>query len=280
MHTGSNGLDDRCLSAILTQTEGRELVRSHHHFDTLLAGLKSQSHQQAQLLIRQLTHAVAAAPEADAAAPVAGRKGKGKGRGKKAVAAAAATVEQADTTVDAVSSVHMYCKAALHMVLMSVTSPDSDDKEENEPDAKEATLRAAAEAVLEALDMCEQVVEACVDSEAPTAAMLSALRFAADVLGVMCDAQQLGVMDVSQGGHGVQRMCDLGTHVATVCARTLQTGPDQKPCSAVKGEFLLMTSQMLMFAEEQQPNTGLALVDPRPQRGRGLALPLHLHTLR
>ena len=43
-----------------------------------------------------------------------------------------------------------------------------------------------------------QVVEACVQSEAPPSATSTALQLVVDVLSVLCDAQHLGVYDVTQ----------------------------------------------------------------------------------
>lgn len=49
-----------------------------------------------------------------------------------------------------------------------------------------------------------QVMEACVESAASPSVTLSALRFAADVLGVLVDAQHLSIMDLSHGGQAAQ----------------------------------------------------------------------------
>lgn len=229
----------RCLSVILAQPEGRALVRKHRHFLTLLSGLKAQAQQQASRLIRQLSSAAtatsvfetAAAPTAaqEEAGPSKGKKGANKGRGKKAGkeaaagegAAAGAGAGAASLVEDAVSSVALFCKAALHMALMGALYPPEDAEDEEggagEEDAA-ATMQHAALAMMEAQDMCQQVVEACNslcasadDSNEAAgasarccaqqrAALGAGLRFATDVLGVLGDGQHLSVLDLTHGG--------------------------------------------------------------------------------
>lgn len=167
----SNRSGCRLLDAVLSQKEGRGLVRKHKHFEPLLEALKGQAHQQGQLLLRRLTSpaaaALAAAPAA--AAQDAGPSGRGgrrnqRGGKKAAAAAAAAALVLADANVDAVaedaiSSVGLYCKAALHMALTSVMAP-GDTEEEDEEGPENAAHRALImmlDHIKEAVDMVEQV---------------------------------------------------------------------------------------------------------------------------
>lgn len=59
-----------------------------------------------------------------------------------------------------------------------------------------------------------QVVDACVESSSSSSTMRQALQFAGDVLGVMCDAQQLAVLDL---GSQLSQVCTCFVHSNANC---------------------------------------------------------------
>ncbi|KAJ9506983.1 hypothetical protein QJQ45_016540 [Haematococcus lacustris] len=225
----------RCINALLQEPGGRGLLHSHRHFGQLLAGLQLQAQQQCQMLTRKLAHAGPQGQDhvTDLTEP-APSKGQGRRKGKAAPPAAQGSAAgQADPHMQGVSSVALLGKAALHMALTSMMAVDEAEEEEEEQlngagnqggIAQAQALEASVAMLMEAEDMVEQVVEACCACDAPAPETLcSALGFAADVLGVLCDAQRLTILDMCQAGNSeqVQRLCSVGSDVACMCGKYL-----------------------------------------------------------
>ncbi|KAL6746182.1 condensin II non structural maintenance of chromosomes subunit-domain-containing protein [Haematococcus lacustris] len=224
----------RCINALLQEPGGRGLLHSHQHFGQLLAGLQLQAQQQCQMLTRRLAQAGPQGQDhvTDLAEP-APSKGQGRRKGKAAAPSAQGSAAgQADPHMQGVSSVALLGKAALHMALTSMMAVDEAEEEEEQPNgagnqggiAQAQALEASVAMLMEAEDMVEQVVEACCACDAPAPETLcSALGFAADVLGVLCDAQRLTILDMCQAGNSeqVQRLCSVGSDVACMCGKYL-----------------------------------------------------------
>ena len=187
-----------CVSASMGVPEGRATLRGQGHFLPLLQGLRGMAHQQGQLLLRTLS-------SSSSGAGGAGGRGSGGGGG----------------------AVGLYCRTALHLALTAVLEPEAaGEGEGGAADAAagtEASLSAAIGVLNEAMEMCEEVLEACVErrrregspvgldggeegAEAeggpalPRALVADCLGFVGSVLSVVADAQQLSVLDFGAGG--------------------------------------------------------------------------------
>eukprot|EP00798_Chlamydomonas_sp_ICE-L_P016055 gene16055-22192_t len=208
-----------CLGILLSGAAGRDLLCSHGHLESLLKGLGGQAHEQEQLLLAQIqapTPAVGATKEPK----------RGSANAKKA-AAKSAELDMQGPTAQGPCTVSLYCRTALHLALTSILSNHVDGNEDEGVEAvtaaKQATLEGAMMALNEAVEMCEQVLDACLQSSADCSILEHGLDFVAAVLQVMCDAQHLNVLQLRNSQSQVSRTCLLGDKVVEAAIQVVGT---------------------------------------------------------
>jgi hypothetical protein len=145
----------RCLSELLKQPRGRNLLQEHQQFSPLLTGLQNRAQHFCHQLVTSFKAAQPAVPDEQA-----GKSKAKKGKGNKAthgsvIPAADTSPAQADA---APQLMQVMCRAALHMALMKILLQDGEqEQEEEEATARAECLGLAASVLTDAQDLAEQV---------------------------------------------------------------------------------------------------------------------------